>query len=156
MAREKREFLTYHIYFNRKHKRCGHFFQNRFRSELITDDMHSLEVSKYIHNNPVKASIVQQSEDHKWSSYGDYIGNVTSGLIDISKLLDVFSNTRGKAIKEYQSYVNKAGNTVEIIDIKDHHESVKEKTVFIDSIAYAKETLSHMLEDKVFRGRNAF
>ncbi|MBB6214544.1 hypothetical protein HNQ80_000627 [Anaerosolibacter carboniphilus] len=140
--------VSYVLYFNRKYKRCGHFFQNRFRSELIIDDTHLLEVSKYIHNNPVKANIVKRPEAYRWSSYVDYIGNMTSEFIDISKVLNVFSNIRSKGIEEYQHYVNKLGNTVEILDIKDHHDSVKENTVFIDSINDAKETLSYMLADR--------
>ncbi|SHJ28430.1 REP element-mobilizing transposase RayT [Geosporobacter subterraneus DSM 17957] len=140
--------VSYVLYFNRKYKRCGHFFQNRFISELITDDKHLIEVSKYIHNNPVKAGIVQRPKAYKWSSYGDYMGNVKSEFIDVSKVLDIFSNTRSKAIKEYQSYVNKIGNTVEIMDIKDPYENVKENTMFIDSIAHAKEILAYMLADR--------
>ena len=42
---------SYAIYFNRVYKRCGHLFQDRFRSELIEDDNYLLEVSRYIHNN---------------------------------------------------------------------------------------------------------
>ncbi|MDF2547695.1 MAG: hypothetical protein K0R93_2593 [Anaerosolibacter sp.] len=140
--------VSYVLYFNRKYKRCGHFFQNRFRSELITDDTHLLEVSKYIHNNPVKASIVQRPEVYRWSSYRDYIRNMASGFIDISKVLDVFSNTRANAIKEYKNYVNKIGSIAEIMDIEDHHHSIKENTVFIDSISHAKETLEYMLADR--------
>lgn len=45
--------LSYVLYFNRKYKRCGHFFQNRFISEIIIDDTHLLEGSKYIHDNPI-------------------------------------------------------------------------------------------------------
>lgn len=140
--------VSYVLYFNRKYKRCGHFFQNRFISELITDDTHLLEVSKYIHNNPVKANIVQQPEAYRWSSYIDYMGNKISGFIDISKVLDIFSSTKSTATREYQNYVNKIDNTIEIKDIEDQHRSIKENTVFIDSIAYAKETLAYMLADR--------
>ena len=140
--------VSYVLYFNRKYKRCGHFFQNRFRSELITDDTHLLEVSKYIHSNPVKASMVQRPETYRWSSYGDYVENVASGFIDIRKVLDVFSSTRSTAIREYQNYVNKIETIIEIMDIEDHHDHIKENTVFIDSIAHAKEALAYRLADK--------
>ncbi len=140
--------VSYVLYFNRKYKRCGHFFQNRFISELITDDTYLLEVSKYIHNNPVKASIVQRPEDYRWSSYGDYMGNVTLGFTDIRKVLDAFSNIRSKAIKEYKHYVNKIDNTVRIMDIEDHQDNMKENTVFIDSVTNAKEILIYMLADR--------
>lgn len=96
----------------------------------------------------MKASIVQQPETYRWSSYVDYMRNMTSKLIDISKVLDVFSSTRSTAIKEYQNYVIKTENMIEIMDIEYHHDPIKENTVFIDSITRAKETLEYMIEDR--------
>ncbi len=140
--------VSYVLYFNRKYNRCGHFFQNRFRSELITDDTHLLEVSKYIHNNPVKANMVKQPEEYRWSSYGGYLGNVILEFIDVGKVLDIFSNIRSKAIKEYQTYVNKIENTVEAIDIKDDYEDVEENTLYIGSLIDAKQFLASSLGDR--------
>lgn len=51
--------VSYVLYFNRKYRRCDHFFQNRFLSEWVLDDNYLMQVSKYIHNNPVKAGMVK-------------------------------------------------------------------------------------------------
>lgn len=55
-------------------KRFGYLFQDRFKSEIIDSDSYLLEVSRYIHNNPVKAGIVGKPEEYQWSNYNIYIG----------------------------------------------------------------------------------
>jgi len=63
--------VTYAMYFNRKYERCGHLFQDRYKSETIEDDRHLLAVYRYILNNPIKAGICQ-AKDYRWSSYRDF------------------------------------------------------------------------------------
>ena len=63
--------LTYVKYFNVKYERCGHLFQDRFRSECVENDRYLLTVFRYILNNPVKAGICSV-EEYMWSSYSDY------------------------------------------------------------------------------------
>jgi putative transposase len=59
--------------FNRRHGRCGHVFQGRFKSVIVTRDAHWHHLSIYIHLNPVRAGMVTDPADHPWSSYRDYI-----------------------------------------------------------------------------------
>jgi putative transposase len=66
--------ISYANYFNRTYKKCGHIFQDRFKRELINDGSYLLEVSKYIHNNPVKAGIFKEPAEYKWSSNGFFAG----------------------------------------------------------------------------------
>ncbi|OGZ63443.1 MAG: hypothetical protein A2402_01075 [Candidatus Staskawiczbacteria bacterium RIFOXYC1_FULL_37_43] len=75
-------------YFNRKYKRKGYVFQNRFRSVPIGDDNQLRTIFNYIHVNPISLiepgwkengidnldKAVSFLEDYKWSSYSDYIG----------------------------------------------------------------------------------
>ncbi len=50
-----RRLLTgYAIYFNRKHRRYGHLFQNRYKSILCQEDPYFLELVRYIHLHPIK------------------------------------------------------------------------------------------------------
>jgi REP element-mobilizing transposase RayT len=63
----------YTTYFNVKRKRSGHLFQGRFRSLLVDRDSYLLELSRYIHLNPVRAGIVARPEDFPFSSYRAYI-----------------------------------------------------------------------------------
>jgi len=68
------QFLNsnYSGYFKRRHRRVGHLFQGRFRGHLIEEDGYFLEVSRYLHLNPVRAKIVQRPEEYRWSSYAGY------------------------------------------------------------------------------------
>jgi REP element-mobilizing transposase RayT len=63
---------SYTSYFNRRHRRAGHLFQGRFKGHLIEEEGHFLEVSRYLHLNPVRAKMVRRPEDYRWGSYPGY------------------------------------------------------------------------------------
>ena len=44
---------AYTVYFNHRHRRCGHLFQGRFGSVLVEEDEYMLKLSRYVHLNPV-------------------------------------------------------------------------------------------------------
>src|SRR5574341_2363769 len=59
LARVMRSLLTgYAGTFNRRHKRKGHLFQNRYKSIVVEEDAYLLELTRYIHLNPLRAGIV--------------------------------------------------------------------------------------------------
>jgi putative transposase len=60
--------------FNRRYKRRGHLFAERFHSELIRRNGHLLESIRYVANNPVRAGICRAPEHWRWSSYAAAIG----------------------------------------------------------------------------------
>lgn len=62
----------YAEYYNYKHNRNGHVFQNRFGSECIESEKYYWNCIKYIHLNPVKALMVPNVLDYKFSSIGEY------------------------------------------------------------------------------------
>lgn len=63
----------YTRYFNYTEKRDGPLFRGRYKSIIVDGLKYLLDVSKYIHLNPVKAAIVAHPEDYYWSSYKSYI-----------------------------------------------------------------------------------
>lgn len=65
---------AYTTYFNIKHGRSGHLFQGRFKAILVEKDSYGEELSKYIHLNPVRAGLVKNTSEYRWSSYRYYIG----------------------------------------------------------------------------------
>jgi len=65
---------SYTGYINRRRKRIGHLFQGRYKAILIDRDNYLLELSRYIHLNPVRAGIVEKPEAYPYSSYKSYIG----------------------------------------------------------------------------------
>ncbi len=78
----KRMLHPYSVNFNKKYNYTGHLFENRYTSCLIEDERYFLEVSRYIHLNPVKARIVRDPLDYTYSSYGLFV-NRTKGAEEI-------------------------------------------------------------------------
>ena len=64
---------SYAIYFNKKYKRSGHLWQGRFKSWYVTDDSYLYTLINYIENNPVKAKIVKNASEYRYSSYQSFI-----------------------------------------------------------------------------------
>jgi len=63
---------TYSRRFNLQHFRSGHLFQGRFKSILVQNDAYLMQLSCYIHRNPLRAGLVNRLADYRWSSYRTY------------------------------------------------------------------------------------
>ena len=63
----------YSMDFNHKYNFSGHLFESRYTACLIEDDGYILEMSRYIHLNPVKAKMVREPLDYEYSSYGKFL-----------------------------------------------------------------------------------
>ena len=72
--------VMYALYFNRKYSRAGHLFQDRFKSEPVNDIAYFTTLLRYIHQNPLKAGIVQNVSDYPWSSWQEYTGETPAAL----------------------------------------------------------------------------
>lgn len=97
---------TYTIYLNKKHSRCGHLFQGRFKSILVEAREYAWELSRYIHLNPVRAGIVRQPEEFQWSSFRDYFGiRRPSYWLDTSLILGGSTNPPEEARDYYAKFV---------------------------------------------------
>jgi REP-associated tyrosine transposase len=93
--------------FNRRHGRIGHLFQGRYSAILIQKDSHLLEVCRYVVMNPVRARMVELTEQYPWSSYPATAGKVKPhSCLTVDWVLGQFSRVRGKAEKEYRQFVS--------------------------------------------------
>ena len=79
----------YVYWYNWKYHRCGHLFQDRFKSEPVEDDGYFLTVLRYIHQNPIKAGICKKAEDYPYSSMREYLSY--SILVETSFALTLIS-----------------------------------------------------------------
>lgn len=70
--------LTYASNYNLKYKLTGHLFENRYTAQLIEDERYFLEVSRYIHLNPVKAHMVREPITYEYSSYRLFVDSKES------------------------------------------------------------------------------
>ena len=99
----KRVHSRYASNFNRKYNYVGHLFQGRYKGELIQDDGYMLEVSRYVHLNPVRANMVAKPEECQWSSYSMYIGQKRERLISSDKVLCYFEQENKREL--YKKFV---------------------------------------------------
>ena len=104
---------VYAMRFNKKYQRTGHLFQGRFRSILVDKDNYLLELSRYIHNNPVKAGLVNKPEYYKWSSYGAYVRKEKDDIVATELILSQFRNNFKEETKCYADFVNDNKGTLE-------------------------------------------
>lgn len=73
--------LIYTQYINRKYKRSGRLWQNRFFSTIIDKESYLWAVARYIERNPVRAKLVAKAEDYPWSSVRAHISGVTDNVL---------------------------------------------------------------------------
>jgi len=97
---------SYTNYFNRKRGRSGHLFQGRYRAILVEKDSYALELSRYIHLNPVRAQMVGDPSEYPWSSYLAYIGRERRWRwLSEDFILGQVSEDKQRAYKKYRDYV---------------------------------------------------
>lgn len=91
---------SYTTYYNIRHRRTGHLFQGRFKSIVVDKDTYFLELTRYIHLNPVYAGAVRDPAAYRWSSYYAYLGKK-----DVSIDRDEVKRYLGMTRAEYRRFV---------------------------------------------------
>ncbi len=111
IATVMRRLLTGHATrFNRRHRRHGHLFQNRYKSILCQEDAYLLELVRYIHLNPLRAKLVDNMDAlgrFSFSGHGVIMGKHSQPWQDIDKVLAYFGNHKGPARRSYRAFVTK-------------------------------------------------
>jgi putative transposase len=102
----KRIGVSYVWYYNWKYSTTGHLFQDRFKSENVETDKYLLTVVRYIHQNPVKAGIVNQVDEWRWSSCRGYYGKYNDQwkLKDYDFILRKFSDDITTAKERFKEF----------------------------------------------------
>lgn len=164
--------VSYAMYFNNKYKRVGHLFQDRYKSQVVGDDNYLLELSKYIHNNPVKAKIVKNALKYEWSSFKQYVQGefyTKNGFLSTAKILELLSNNQSVARQEYYQYVTtnvdedsnlpfKSGiifaeeeNKDILVELEDAKEKIKDiaekKRMTVEQLIKNKETRNETIRE---------
>ena len=96
---------SYTLYSNRRHGRSGHVFEQRYKALLVDKDNYLLQVSRYIHRNPVEAKLVGRPQDYRWSSYGAYVNAKAVRGLSTSLVLEQLGGKRREQIRNYREYV---------------------------------------------------
>ena len=121
---------SYAMYFNRRHGRTGHLFQNRFDSVAIETDEQFMTTLRYIHRNPSEASD-KLPENHEWSSYREYLGKP---FITNTQFAQQFFHDRDAFIVFHESW--------ETANVNEHDRTRNRKALSDEeAIQFAKELL---------------
>ncbi|HZI65900.1 MAG TPA: transposase [Thermoanaerobaculia bacterium] len=97
--------------FNRRHGRVGHLFQGRYKAFLVQKASYLLALVRYIHENPVKAGLVAEAPNYRWSSDRFYRGARAPDWLDTTGLLQLLGADPGRAARRYQTFMasNRSG-----------------------------------------------
>ena len=98
---------SYTQYFNRRHKLAGHLFQGRYKAILCDKESYLLELTRYLHLNPVRVKAVKDPGEYLWSSYGAYLGK-DQDWVDSTEVLRQFSRRESEARRLYRRFVLEA------------------------------------------------
>ncbi|HCC04049.1 MAG TPA: hypothetical protein DEP51_04240 [Clostridiales bacterium] len=143
--------LLYAQMYNKREKRCGVLFRNRYQIEPIYDIKHLINCIKYIHLNPVKARIVSKCEDYVYSSYLDFIFNKGATQSDVMinifgnkcDYLELFNQTYEREFMDIDNSTDKKyyiiegikeftkENSIEIVEIMSDRERLKQLINFL-------------------------
>jgi len=104
----RRVLTGYAISFNRRHRRSGHLFQNRYKSILVEEEPYLLELVRYIHLNPLRVKMVNsvdQLENYPWSGHSALMGKVNRPWQDCDYILSQFGKTVNRARLVYRKFI---------------------------------------------------
>jgi putative transposase len=97
----------YSNYYNTKYRLTGHTFEKRFFDKIIEDKEGMLEVSRYIHLNPIEARMVKKPDYYPWSSYHFFKNTrfLPPNFISMNCLLDYFPGAVEEQKRLYCGFV---------------------------------------------------
>ena len=103
---------SHSVYFNKNHKHFSPVFTGRFKSIIIQKDPYHLQLSKYIHLNPVKAGLAVNPQDYEYSSYSEIINKPKHKykIIDKRVLKSLIGEINSKSISNYRKFVEEIEN----------------------------------------------
>jgi len=104
-----RRLLTgYAVNFNKRHRRAGHVFQNRYKSMVCEEETYLLELVRYIHLNPLRANIVPDLGSlnrYKWCGHSVLMGATTLKGQVVDEIMMRFGKSPEKAKTQYLRFI---------------------------------------------------
>ena len=128
--------LSYSVWFNLRHSRSGHLFQGRFKSVAVSLDEWGLELSRYVHLNPVRTEAmgmgkrqraaqrqglgpaadaaqvrarIRRLRHYRWSSYPAYAGwTAAPDWLECETVLGLGGGPKGEQRRRYREHVETA------------------------------------------------
>lgn len=106
-----RRLLTgYAVFYNKRHRRHGQLFQNRYKSIICQEDPYLQELVRYIHLNPLRVNIVadlNQLDRYSYSGHSAIMGRKKREWQESDYVLKLFGKTVSEARRKYRSFIKK-------------------------------------------------
>lgn len=97
--------LSYAQYYKGRYEHIGHFWQDRYRSIIISKDNYLLACGSYVELNPVRAKVVEDPKDYNWSSYNSYGYGKKDLLVDEHPIYRRLSEYEAERRRKYREFV---------------------------------------------------
>ncbi len=97
--------LAYAQHYKRKYSHIGHFWQDRYKSIIISKDDYLLACGSYVELNPVRAKMVEEPKDYIWSSYRVYGHGKKDLLVNEHSVYLHLSEDEGERRRKYRELV---------------------------------------------------
>ncbi len=97
--------LSYAQHYKRKCRHIGHFWQDRYKSIIISKDDYLLACGAYVELNPVRARMVTEPKAYRWSSYNAYASEKNNSLVDEDPIYGTLSADEAERRKKYGELV---------------------------------------------------
>jgi putative transposase len=97
--------LSYAQHYKLTYRHCGHFWQDRYKSILVSKDDYLLACGSYVELNPVRAGMVEDPKYYRWSSYHAYAYGVKDIIVDEHPIYENLSEERSERRKKYREYI---------------------------------------------------
>ena len=166
----RRLMTGYVVTFNRRHRRHGHLFQNRYKSIVCEEEPYLLELVRYIHLNPVRARIVKTVEDlgeYPYSGHAALMGKTSGSWQSVEEVLGHFGSDLESARERYQAFVEaglRQGRRPDLVggglrrshgrgEVVTRRRNREEATAYDERILGGSEFVSQVLRDAEWERR---
>lgn len=147
-----RKLLTkYALYFNKKYKRRGHLYQNRYKSIVCDEDLYLRQLVRYIHLNPYKAKIVktlQSLDSYEFTGHKTLLGKVDYPWQDTQFILKMFEGSP----KEYRLFIKSEMSNQVNLDGGGLKKSILATGESIESFIASNNENRQMYDDRILGG----
>jgi len=163
LSKVMRRLMTgYAVTFNKRHKRTGHLFQNRYKSIVCEEDPYLLELIRYIHLNPVRARLVKDLKEldkYPWCGHSAILGKRKNPLIPEAITKRAFSTAKRIVFSQFRPGIEKAkANPKNPVDPVKDLKSLAEKTIedvlcrFGDTLNVARRSYRQFIKNRIDQG----
>lgn len=150
----------YSRWYNKKYRRQGPLFIDRYKSIATQDQKYLEQLARYIHLNPIRSGICKdlvQLKMYRWSGHSALTGIHANDFQQLEAVLKRFGKTRKRAVEQYEKFLEEAlrsGSEDTLIEIvrrsnKGSHDKVSPECWVIGDQEFQRSVLQKDKEKRL-------